>query len=84
MDRWRGGDDARVDAVRLASEYRVDMATLAGGWANWKSRRPRRDLSVLVVAAATTPASWAAPTPPGPGITPMTPTGGPLRLPVAA
>ena len=27
--RWRGGDDARVDAVRLASEYRVDMATLA-------------------------------------------------------
>lgn len=28
-DRWRGGDDARVDAVRLASEYRVDMATLA-------------------------------------------------------
>ena len=27
--RWRGGDDTRVDAVRLASEYRVDMATLA-------------------------------------------------------
>lgn len=27
--RWRGGDAARVDAVRLASEYRVDMATLA-------------------------------------------------------
>ena len=28
-NRWRGGDDTRVDAVRLASEYRVDMATLA-------------------------------------------------------
>ncbi len=27
--RWRGGDDTRVDAVRLASEYRVDMSTLA-------------------------------------------------------
>lgn len=27
--RWGGGDDTRVDAVRLASEYRVDMATLA-------------------------------------------------------
>ena len=27
--RWRGGGDARVDAVRLTSEYRVDMATLA-------------------------------------------------------
>ena len=27
--RWRGGDRVRVDAVRLASEYRVDMATLA-------------------------------------------------------
>ena len=26
---WRGGDDTRVDAVRLASEYRVDMSTLA-------------------------------------------------------
>ncbi|MCY4421977.1 MAG: XRE family transcriptional regulator [Acidimicrobiaceae bacterium] len=28
-NRWRGGDEARVDAVRLASEYRVDMSTLA-------------------------------------------------------
>ena len=28
-NRWRGGHDARVDAVRLASEYRVDMSTLA-------------------------------------------------------
>ena len=28
-NRWRGGDDTRVDAVRLASEYRVDMTTLA-------------------------------------------------------
>ena len=28
-NRWRGGDDTRVDAVRLASEYRVDMSTLA-------------------------------------------------------
>ncbi len=28
-NRWSGGDDTRVDAVRLASEYRVDMATLA-------------------------------------------------------
>ena len=27
--RWSGGDDTRVDAVRLASEYRVDMTTLA-------------------------------------------------------
>ena len=27
--RWRRGDAVRVDAVRLASEYRVDMATLA-------------------------------------------------------
>ena len=27
--RWGGGDDTRVDAVRLASEYRVDMTTLA-------------------------------------------------------
>lgn len=27
--RWRGGGDTRTDAVRLASEYRVDMATLA-------------------------------------------------------
>lgn len=27
--RWSGGDHTRVDAVRLASEYRVDMATLA-------------------------------------------------------
>ena len=26
---WNGGDDTRVDAVRLASEYRVDMSTLA-------------------------------------------------------
>ena len=26
---WIGGDDTRVDAVRLASEYRVDMSTLA-------------------------------------------------------
>ena len=52
MDRWRGGDDARVDAVRLASEYRVDMATLAGSRANWKSRRPRRDLSVPVAVGA--------------------------------
>ena len=26
---WRGGEDTRVDAVRLASEYRVDMTTLA-------------------------------------------------------
>ena len=26
---WSGGDHTRVDAVRLASEYRVDMATLA-------------------------------------------------------
>ena len=28
-NRWSGGDDTRVDAVRLASEYRVDMTTLA-------------------------------------------------------
>ena len=28
-NRWRGGNDTRVDAVRLASEYRVDMSTLA-------------------------------------------------------
>ncbi|MCY3851501.1 MAG: XRE family transcriptional regulator [Acidimicrobiaceae bacterium] len=27
--RWRGGDNTRVDAVCLASEYRVDMTTLA-------------------------------------------------------
>lgn len=28
-NRWGAGHDARVDAVRLASEYRVDMSTLA-------------------------------------------------------
>ena len=28
-DRWRGGAATRSDAVSLASEYRVDMATLA-------------------------------------------------------
>ena len=28
-NRWSGGDDTRVEAVRLASKYRVDMATLA-------------------------------------------------------
>ena len=28
-DRWRGGEDVRVDALRLASEFRVDMTTLA-------------------------------------------------------
>ena len=28
-NRWNGGDDTRFDAVRLASEYRVDMSTLA-------------------------------------------------------
>ena len=28
-NRWSGGSDTRVDAVRLASEYRVDMTTLA-------------------------------------------------------
>lgn len=28
-NRWRGGDDVRVDALSLASEYRVDMSTLA-------------------------------------------------------
>ena len=28
-NRWSGGDDTRVDAVCLASEYRVDMTTLA-------------------------------------------------------
>ena len=28
-NRWRGGEDVRVDALRLASEFRVDMTTLA-------------------------------------------------------
>ena len=28
-NRWKGGEDTRVDAVCLASEYRVDMSTLA-------------------------------------------------------
>ena len=28
-DRWHGGDDTRTDAVLIASEYRVDMSTLA-------------------------------------------------------
>lgn len=28
-NRWRGGDEVRVDALRLASEFRVDMTTLA-------------------------------------------------------
>jgi Zn-dependent peptidase ImmA (M78 family)/DNA-binding XRE family transcriptional regulator len=28
-ERWRGGDDTRTDAVLIASEYRVDMSTLA-------------------------------------------------------
>lgn len=28
-DRWCGGEDVRVDALRLASEFRVDMTTLA-------------------------------------------------------
>lgn len=28
-NRWRGDDDVRVDALCLASEYRVDMTTLA-------------------------------------------------------
>ena len=27
--RWRGEEDTRIEAVRLASEYRVDMSTLA-------------------------------------------------------
>ena len=28
-ERWNGGDSARTDAVRIASEFRVDMSTLA-------------------------------------------------------
>ena len=28
-DRWRGAEDTRTDAVLIASEYRVDMSTLA-------------------------------------------------------
>ena len=28
-DRWRGDEDTRADAVLIASEYRVDMSTLA-------------------------------------------------------
>ena len=40
-NRWRGGDDTRVDAVRLASEYRVDMSTLVRRLENWRWGRPR-------------------------------------------
>ena len=28
-ERWNGGDSTRTDAVRIASEFRVDMSTLA-------------------------------------------------------
>ena len=28
-EQWRGGDDTRTDAVLIASEYQVDMSTLA-------------------------------------------------------
>ena len=28
-EHWNGGDSTRTDAVRLASEFRVDMSTLA-------------------------------------------------------
>ena len=43
-NRWRGGDGTRVDAVCFASEYRVDMSTLA------------RQLQVLEITSPQEPA----------------------------